>query len=195
MKTKMVNGAEVTEVEVDPSKTNDQLEREAAGPTRPVPSAAHKYSVTKIKTFRGMDGEGLNAVLLKDGKKVADLLDEGCGGEMHFDWVDMNKGVEESLFQAFIEFERTRIPADKESDGFSDREMFCDAIWVGDQVNQILNDRRFSRLCKKSTVFQVDGMIGTEEWKTIKGVTPDVRAFIEKKYAGKKIVYMNDRYQ
>jgi hypothetical protein len=196
MKTKIVNGAEVTEIPVDPSKTNDRLEREAAGPKRPAPSDANKYEVAKIKTFRGMEGEGLNAVLLKNGKKVADILDEGNGGEMYYDWIDMNKGVEEGQFQAFVEFQRGKIPADKvDADGFNDHNLFCADIWVWDEANRILDDRRNSRACKKTTIFQVGDKIGSEEWRTIKGVTPDVRAYVEKKYAGQKIVFMNDRYK
>jgi len=194
--TKIVNGAEVTEIEVDPSKTNDQLEREAAGTNRPQPSDAHKYSVAKIKTFRGMEGDGLNAVLLRDGAKAADILDEGNGGEMSYDWVDMNKGVEEAKFAAFIEFERSKIPADKkDDDGFNDHELFCGDIWVWDQVTEVLNDRRNRKACKTKTLFQVGKDIGTDRWLQVKGADPGARAWIEKKYAGQKIVFMNDRYK
>jgi hypothetical protein len=195
MKTKIVNGAEVTEIPVDPSKTNDQLEREAAGPKRPAPSDAHKYTVAKIKTFRGMEGQGFNAVLLKDGKKVGEILNEGNGGMFYFDWIDMNKGVEEGLFLAFIEAERLKIPAGKNEEGFSERESFDMDIWADNAVCDILDERRFSRLCKKSTLFQVGEKVGSGEWRTIKGVTPEIRAYVEKKYAGQKIVFMNDRYK
>src|SRR5579871_284967 len=161
--TRIVNGAEVTEVPVDVSKTNDQLEREAARAAgRPAPSDAHKYEVAKIKTFRGMEGSGLNAVLLRDGKKAAELLDEGCGGMMYFHWVDGHHDTpEEAKFQAFIEAERLKIPADKESHpGMNDRELFDGDIWVWEQVEQVLHDRRFARICKKNTVFQVGSDIG-----------------------------------
>lgn len=195
MKTKIVNGAKVTEIPVDPSKTNDQLEREGGKPKRPAPSDAHKYTVGKIKTFRGMEGYGLNAVLLRDGKLAADLLDEGCGGCMHFDWVDMNKGVEEAKFLAFVEAERLKIPAEKESDGFNDRELFDGDIWVWDQANKVLEDRRFARICKKNTVFQVGKDIGGDKFRQVKGVTPEIRAWVEKKYAGQQIKFLNDDFK
>jgi len=171
-------------------------EVEQAGPKRPAPSSVHRYAVAKIKTFRGMDGEGLNAVLLKDGKQVAEILNEGSGGETLFYWIDRNQGVEEGLFEAFIEAERLKIPADKEShEGFNDHKLFSADIWVDDEVNRILDDRRFARLCKKSTLFQVGDKIGSGEWRTVKGVTPEIRAWVEKKFAGQPIKFLNDQYK
>lgn len=197
MNTKIVNGAEVTEIPVDTSKTNEQLEREAARvAARPAPSDAHKYTVAKIKTFKGMEGSGLNAVLLKDGKQVAELLDEGCGGMMHYYWIDMNKGGEEALFLAFIEAERLKIPADKESHkGFNDRELFEGDIWVWEHVEEVLHQRRFARICKKNMVFQVGDAIGGDSFRQVKGVTPEIRAWVEKKYAGQKVKFLNDDYK
>jgi hypothetical protein len=195
--TKVVNGAVVTEIEIDPSKTNDQLEREGFQRKRPAPSDAHKYEIAKIKTFRGMEGHGLNAILLRDHVKVADILDEGCGGEMHYDWIDNNKGVEESKFLAFIESERLKIPADKKDEdcGILDRDIFNGDCWVWDELNRIQNDRRNRTACKKYTIFQVGKDIGSEAWRQIKDVTPEIRVRLEKKYAGQKIRFMNDEYR
>ena len=47
-----------------------------------------KYSVSKIKTFTGMEGRGYNATLLRDGKAVADFRDDATGGPVWFDWLD-----------------------------------------------------------------------------------------------------------
>src|ERR1043166_4185201 len=161
--TKIVNGALVTEIPVDTSVTNDQLERQG-----------HKYEVAAIKTFRGMDGQGLNAILLRDHKKIAELLDEGCGGEMHFDWLDQKHGesAEEAMFQAFIEEEKLKIPADKvdPDTGRPEREYFDGAWWVNGEVDRILNERRFRKTCKTKTMFQVDDKIGSDEFLVIKGI-------------------------
>jgi len=172
-------------------------EVEQAGPKRPAPSSVHRYAVAKIKTFRGMDGEGLNAVLLKDGKQVAEILNEGSGGMTLFYWIDRNQGVEEGLFEAFIEAERLKIPADKEShEGFNDRKLFCADIWVDDEVSKAKNDRRFRRACKTNTLFQVGRDIGPEgRVFQAKGVGPQVRAWIEKKYAGQPIKFLNDEFR
>ena len=42
------------------------------------------YSVAKVKSFRGTDGYGFNADLMKDGRKIAFVIDEGCGGCLHY---------------------------------------------------------------------------------------------------------------
>lgn len=47
-----------------------------------------KLEVKGIKTFRGRDGIGLNATLYWNGKKVAEAVDEGNGGEIFYHWFD-----------------------------------------------------------------------------------------------------------
>lgn len=44
------------------------------------------YEVKNVKTFRGMEGQGFNATLYRDGKRVAFVIDEGCGGCLLFEW-------------------------------------------------------------------------------------------------------------
>ena len=187
--TKIVNGAIVTEIPVDTSVTNDQLERQS-----------HKYEVARIKTFRGMDGQGLNAVLIRDHKAVAELLDEGCGGEMHFDWLDRKHGesAEEAMFNAFIEEERLKIPADKKVEGglnMLERDIFSGEIWVNDEVDRIKNERRFRKICKTKTMFQVGDKIGGDEFLMLKGVDDKTRQYILKKFAGQKVRILNDEYK
>jgi len=46
-----------------------------------------KFSVKGVKTFRGMEGYGINANLYYENKKIAFLLDSGNGGCMDIDWV------------------------------------------------------------------------------------------------------------
>jgi hypothetical protein len=42
----------------------------------------------KIRTHRGMEGLGYNADMYADGKKVGEVLDEGCGGMPFVYWKD-----------------------------------------------------------------------------------------------------------
>ena len=186
--TKIVNGALVTEIPVDTSVTNDQLERQS-----------FKYEVARIKTFRGMDGQGLNAVLIRDHKAIAELLDEGCGGEMHFDWLDQKHGesAEEAMFKAFIEEEKLKIPADKKDPdtGMLERSYFSGESWVNAEVDRIMNERRFRKTCKTKTMFQVGDKIGGDEFLVIKGVDDKTRQYILKKYAGQKVRILNDEYK
>jgi hypothetical protein len=46
-----------------------------------------EYVVKNVKSFSGMEGLGFNANLYRGKKKVAFLIDEGCGGEVHIDFI------------------------------------------------------------------------------------------------------------
>lgn len=201
-KRTVVNGAVVEEIPLDASKTNEQLEREAAAPPPLAPAAAAAaagpaYTLKGVKTFRGMDGHGLNATLCRDGKPVCDLVDEGSGGMMFFRWLDQRHGEskEEGLFKAFIEGERARIPADKRDEfQMLEREIFDGEHWVNALVDRMANDRRMRRMCKTKTCYQVGDQIGGDEFYATKGVGPELRAAIERKHAGKPVKFLNDEY-
>lgn len=47
-----------------------------------------EYTVSKVKTFRGREGYGFNAELLRDGSPIAFVIDEANGGVYHFEWHD-----------------------------------------------------------------------------------------------------------
>lgn len=163
------------------------------GAVKEAPAKA-QYTLKGVKTFRGMDGLGLNATLCRDGKPVAFILDEGRGGEVDFDWKDAKQGnsAEEELFKAFIEEERAKIPADKKDEFGPVRQAFGAEYWVNSLVDEIENTKRMKRICKSKTLFQVDAEIGGPEFRTIKGVGPKIRDFIASKYAGKKVRILND---
>lgn len=48
------------------------------------------YAVKGVKTFRGREGEGYNATLYRDGKKVAFVTDDASGGQLDIDWEDIH---------------------------------------------------------------------------------------------------------
>ena len=51
------------------------------------------YTVNKIKTFKGNEGYGYNAVLCCDGKRIADAIDDASGGplDLRFDDADQER--------------------------------------------------------------------------------------------------------
>lgn len=158
-------------------------------------ATAAKYTLKGVKTFRGRDGIGLNATLCRDGKEVAFLVDEGCGGMVFFQWNDRmhGKSPEEDLFQAFIETERAKIPADKVNEhGMNERERFDGEMWVNALVDEMENAKRLRRLSKTHTLYQIGAEIGGEDFWKRKGVGPQVRAAIEKGHPGEKVRYLND---
>lgn len=50
----------------------------------------HEYTVTSVKTFRGMEGRGFNATLCRAGVPVALVIDDASGGPYQFEWKDRN---------------------------------------------------------------------------------------------------------
>jgi hypothetical protein len=67
-----------------------------------------KLTVTKVKTFRGMEGTGYNAVLCLDGTPVAYVIEEGSGGEPNFDWhipgtTKSTREVEDKIYKWIME--------------------------------------------------------------------------------------------
>lgn len=53
------------------------------------PASGHPlYTVKGIKTFVGMEGQGYNASLYRDGKPVAFVIDDASGGPLQVEWKD-----------------------------------------------------------------------------------------------------------
>lgn len=163
----------------------------------------NNYSVKAIKTFRARNGHGYSCNLLKDGKKVAEILEEGRGGELRVDWMDytakatvISNGydikevsyqgtVEESLFHAQI----MKIPKIA-SDGNSPEMTTSVNIVIDDMVNDTLVMKKLMANMKKSLAVKCkDGKILT--WKiTPAHPEPTLRTHILKKHPDGKI--MND---
>jgi hypothetical protein len=168
------------------------------------------YTLTKIKTFRGMEGQGLNATLMHNGEAIAFVLDDANGGEVHFDF--RNPGQTLKSFNA-----TTNEDADREEKEFGEyclvwflesggqaeraerhKEFAADwdkpphasvamEYWVNHHVDEALNKRRFDRLSKTRTLFRLVGD-KPEVWRTISAPwSPAVQASIEKKYGADKI--------
>jgi hypothetical protein len=185
----------------DPSTVyfdGDQLEHEAKklAPRKPKAAAPTAgYSLKGIKTFQGMDGVGLNATLMRDGKDVCTLIDEGCGGEMLFRWHDQMHGEskEMDLWDAFIAAEKAKMDATKKNEyGMTEKDYFDGAMWVNTRVDEIEAKKRIKRLCKANTCYQVDGEIGSDKFWKIKGTDAKVREWVQKKHPGQTIKFLND---
>jgi hypothetical protein len=151
------------------------------------------YTLKGVKTFRGREGYGLNATLCRDGKAVAFILDSGNGGMVDFDWADQKQGEskEEALFNAFIAEEKLKADDVKKDEyEHTERFYFNTEHWVNTLVDKMQNDKKFRKLCKTTLVFQVGEKVGCDEFQCIKGLHH--RAYVEKKYAGQKLRFLND---
>ena len=132
-----------------------------------------QYTVGAVKTFRGHDGHGYSCNLLRNNKKVAEVVDDGWGGGLQFHWVDhstsavvnsrtydgkphsFNGTVEESLFYAEV----MKLPKIPSYDGTS--ELFTDPdIVVDDMVNEAIITKKIKADLKKNLTIQAkDGTL------------------------------------
>jgi hypothetical protein len=187
----------VQEIPVDSSKTNEQLETEAKRP--PVRTLlSGPYGIKTLKTFPGMEGTAYDFTLTRDGKPVAHVHDDGNGGMPFVSWDDRKGGLssEDDIFNAFVEKERAKIPADKMFYEKSERDLFDGEVFIGNLFNEAQRDRRWRRAVKTHTLFQVGDDVGRkDQWMSIKGTGPDVRAHIMKKHGSKPVRIINDEYK
>lgn len=169
------------------------------------------YTLAKVKTFRGMEGHGLNATLMHNGEAVAFILDEGNGGEVRFDF--RNPGQTRRSFEA-----TTRADAEREESEFLshcrfwyaesgqkakdekeygtdhpfDRDGFLMEVWVNHHIDEALNKRRLDRIAKTKTLFRLRGD-DADAWRTVSApYSEGVQKFLNTKY-GDKVVAIYGR--
>ena len=94
-----------------------------------------RLEVKNIKTFKGMDGVGLNATLYFDGKRVCEVIDEGSGGEPYYRWAGATHAEADATEKKVEAYVSTLTPK-FELDGM-------DAGFVKDHLNQ----RRMALKC------------------------------------------------
>jgi len=164
------------------------------------------YSVKKVKSFQGREGYGYNADLYWGTKKVASILDEGCGGEAWVYWDDIEeekvditrtdyKGEkhtyrgtpEEKILREHIE----TIPlqeSEYSKDGFRvDLTCFLSAL-VGNYEEQ----RQLKRWCKKKTVLHLKTQKPGEYTTLSVPYDPEMKSTLEQQFDIAEIV--NERF-
>ncbi|WP_321967148.1 hypothetical protein [Burkholderia cepacia] len=127
------------------------------------------YTISKLKTFTGMEGHGFTLTLLRDGKVVAEVRDAAEGGPIHFDWKDFGKAAtvrtvnykdephefqgtaEEALFYAYC------LAQPKHEDFDKVMRHTSPEMVINGMVNSLLCERRLKRMFKTKLVFIMNG--------------------------------------
>ena len=167
------------------------------------------YTISKIKTFIGRDGYGLNATICRDGKPICFVLDEGCGGEMRHDFknplqnaASFHATTHEMATQeemalgvyclAFLSSEEIAVEyksAQKMKDSYAPQirvEMYVARnaveLWINTTVDSYQNDKRFNRIAKTKTLFRLKADPASD-WRTMPGpCSPAIQAYLAKTY-------------
>lgn len=167
------------------------------------------YTITKIKTFNGREGQGLNATICKDGKPICFVLDDASGGEVRFDYrnplqnaksfnattPEMAKAAEDGLTEFCRAWYETSPQAEESRRHDAEmRRTYADwePSYVEDWVNTLVDDyqtkKRFDRISKTKTLFRLAGD-KAGEYRTIGVPYSDPRCpkFMQDKYGDKLI--------
>lgn len=179
----------------------------------PAITTAHGYTVSGIKTFTGMEGSGFNANLLRDGKKVAEVIDDASGGPLMIHWADekatpvkcecrdykdemvtRHMTPEEAKLNAYI-LSLPAAPAGFVGADGKEVVMFPnDEMFIGDLVNDVLTrrsvERRLKSLMKNKIVYIDGGALYTSKALTPAQMAPALVQFKAKK---PEFNYLNDK--
>jgi hypothetical protein len=173
------------------------------------------YSVKNVKSFVGMDGYGFNANLYRGKKKVAFLIDEGCGGEVNIEWLDdklprLEKDYpsKEAYEKAWADYKTARkeeqelldahvksLPKVQSDLGSKPMELTIDAGWfVTDCVSkwELERDvRKMKKQCQSKTLFKTADH-GYGQYAIIKAPCDEkIREHLRTKY-GNDVEIFND---
>lgn len=144
-----------------------------------------QWTVAKVKTWRGTDGEGFQGDLLLNGKRVAFFHEEGCGGEMLWEWAGDGTGRTimhmarpngigeyEKRYRAFV----NALPPEKIRDDAEawEKSLYPDGerkwnydTYIASLVDMLFIQRTISRKAKRAILYRLPGDTDHcyREWK------------------------------
>jgi len=150
----------------------------------------HGYTVRDVKTFRGMEGEGYNATLCRDGRKVAYVIDDATGGDIHIQWTGSRSRAAEE--ERLLEFLKT-LPKERWEDTEYD---VTPDIFLAALVDQAQIEQRLRRLFRTETLFRLKSdRTDDDEWRVLKArFAPSVKAHLVKTYGDGLAQILNEDY-
>lgn len=145
------------------------------------------FELKGLKWFRGMEGDGFNVTVLKDGKKLAFVMDDARGGEYDYEFV--SEAAEKEL-KAIVEAKRLEIPAAKMFHGTPDRDLFSMDSMICDMCSAFDFEKKMRRATKTKTVFLTPDLSEGEARVINRPYDPTVGEGLRKKYPG--VVILNE---
>ena len=134
---------------------------------------APKIELKNVKTFRGMDGYGLNATLYVDGVKTAFVLDEGNGGAVDYTIFDQKKYGELKAYAASLPAEPIVINGSTMMDGDKPMMHQPDVDSLVDEVfNAMERTKAFKKIEKKMDQCVMWGVPGADYYHEVKWSAP-----------------------
>ena len=105
-----------------------------------------KYEVKNLKTFNGRDGGGFEATLYKDGKRIATVFNDGCGGCTRYHFIDGD--MEHSVIK---ELQALAVTLNAE---------YADYVEAHDiYIDHLIDCKENNKLAKNAVLFRKDASI------------------------------------
>ncbi len=142
-------------------------------------------SIRKSKSCAGNDGVAYSCDLYEDDFLIAHVTQDGRGGATLFRWIDWRR--DEERLQAHA---RT-LPPKAYGDGES-YPMDLDGL-VAELCDKVDEQKRLKRLCRTNIVFTLSDKKG-ECYSVKVADSPEARARIVAKHAGKVVTFVNDEF-
>lgn len=142
------------------------------------------YSLKSVKTFRGREGQGFNAILLFNGKPVAEVHDMADGGCYRYYWLAKDRDqarADEAALEAHV---KTLPPLE-----INGSPLAMDAdLFVSNLVEDISIAKQIARWCKSSVAW----VEGRNIRRTKAKPSPELIANVTKNYPAAQILNTMD---
>lgn len=147
------------------------------------PLLAAGFDLKGFKSWNSRDGGGYQFSLTHLGVKVAEVTNEGRGGPVDIDWVNLTKGTHVKVAFDTLAAVVAAIPP-QENEFRPDHPLKVDAGWL---MEEMANLAGYRKLCKGKTVFSKAGEPDT--FFSIKvPYDAKTKAYILNKYPGATIL-------
>jgi hypothetical protein len=165
------------------------------------------YTIKGYRTIKGMDGDAYNVNLLRDGKKIAEVIYSGHGGPLDWDWCDRMKPrvevevaaadgtkyivrqtQEEVRLRKYLEGKTYTLPGYPEEYPM-DPDCFVDGL-----INDEMEKKQVLKWCRTKTVFRLKtDPENMGAWRTISvPFNQNVKVHLMKVYGDTLGVVMNE---
>jgi hypothetical protein len=100
-----------------------------------------KYEIKNLKTFNGRDGGGFEATLYKDGKRIATVFNDGCGGCTRYHFIDGDME-----YPVIKELQALAVIVDPSCDGYSEAHDIY--------IDHLIDCKENNKLAKNAVLFR-----------------------------------------
>ena len=163
------------------------------------------FSVKAVKTFRSHDGGGFACNLYMKTKKVAEVVDDGWGGGLQFHWLDFKcpkvqitkKDNEETFSYNGTPNEKILVELINDLPPIEDYGMVMSQdldTFVGDLVNNHLQEKEFKRKCKNKTLVITKDLRDGEYSVYSRPYSPEMKTWLEKSLGDNLVKIINEDY-